>query len=305
MTAASTNRYANILRDHKILYVPSCLVVEMMTRLYSQVSTVNLSGSVHNMVPDLLVMLRRLTFNIRATAVAYKADRIKFFVGDWKRDKLRARKLLFNIMSRLGYISELLTPVEKKVLYKAIEEMTAEWTALDGILENRSIVNGGTGEGAICDYNCFRCESPDNWRGTMAKVILNLDQEEFPEYRQPGTYLLLLCYQRIKTVLTKVIGEMERKDGRGRNFASDKILCVSDEEFPISCPACSLMADQLRVGESTAIGKNYNSHGAPQRQAPAAQSRRISLRKVAEARKAGIHRRYLMPPSLADIQGRR
>lgn len=303
MTAASS-RYAGILRDHRILYVPSCLIVEMMAKLFTQVSTISLSGDAYNIVPDLTTLLRRLTFNVKATAVAYREGRIRFFVGDWKRDKIRARKLLFNIMSRLGYISELLAPVEKRALFRAIEEMTAEWAALDSIMENRCPVNCGTGEGATCSCDYFRCESPENWRNDMARIILRLDAGEFSEYRQPGAYLLLLCYGRIKNVLVKMIGEVERKDGADRKFASDKILHVSDEEFPLSCPACTQISKELPDNNSTVIRKNYNP---TQRPAPAAQTRRISLRKVSDTRTASLqqNRRYLMPPSLADIQGRR
>lgn len=305
--AAIRSGYANILNENRIQYMPSCLIVEMMTKLYSQVSTINISGNVHNVVPDLLILLRRLTFNLKTTADAYQESRIKFFIGDWKQDKLRARKLFFNLMSRLGYMSELLGAVEKKLLFKAIEEMTAEWTSLDQIMENKCRERRCAADCDTCRY--FRSDSPNGWHGIMAKNILDLDSRA--DYGSV-THLLLVCYDRVRRSLLQAIEEVERKTGATGKFAPEKILSVSNEEVPISCPTCSVMTDTIRKGNTEIIRRNYDpsyaSDRAQTKPAPARTSARISLRKVSETKTLALrqNRRYLMPPSLADIShGRR
>lgn len=305
--AAIRSGYANILNENRIQYMPSCLVVEMMTKLYSQVSTINISGNLHNVVPDLLILLRRLTFNLKTTAAAYQESRIKFFIGDWKQDKLRARKLFFNLMSRLGYMSELLGAVEKKLLFKAIEEMTAEWASLDQIMEGKCRERRCAVDCDTCRY--FRSDSPNGWHGIMAKTILDLDSKA--DYGSV-THLLLVCYERVRKSLLWAIEEVERKTGATRKFTPEKILSVSNEELPISCPTCAVMTDTIRKGTTEIIRRNYDAGYTSEkgRLGPTRMrtGERISLRKVSEAQAQALrqNRRYLMPPSLADIsQGRR
>lgn len=288
--------YANILNENRILYMPSCLVVEMMTKLYSQVSMINLSVNVHHVVPDLVVMLERLSFNLKTTARAYEESRIKFFMGDWKEDKLRARKLFFNLMSRLGYMSELLGEVDRKLLYNAIEEMSREWMALDEIMEDKCR------QKTECALSCdtcryFRSES-NTWQNVMAKIIMSIDQKA--DYSEPGTYLILVCYNRIRKGFLNAIEEIEKKTGASTRFSQDRILAVSNEDIPISCPKCALMTDSLRRGDSTLIHREY---------APAAPSqgttRRIRQRPSHDMAVSSLRRRHVMPPSLAAISGRR
>lgn len=289
------NNYANILNQKRILYVPSCLIVEMMTRLYSQVSTVNLTGTMHHVVPDLLVLLRRLGANLRTTAKAYQEKRIRFFIGDWRDDKLRARKLFFNVMSRLGYISELLAPIERKIIYQAVEKLTEEWLRLDEIMESRAAERKTcTGSCDTCRY--FRSEHPGNWRQIMANIILALDAEN---EREDDTYLILLCYKRVKMHLVKAIEESERRNSVVEKFNPDRILVVSNEDLSITCPTCTLMTDSLRKGTSEVIHRNY-------RGSVSADKSRISLKKSSEEKMAQLNkpqttRRYVMPPSLASI----
>lgn len=281
--------YAKILNDNKILYVPSCLIVEMMARLYTRVSAINISGNVHDVVPDLLILLRRLTFNLKTTADAYQEARIRFFIGDWKQDKLRARKLFFSLMSRLGYMSETLGTVEKKLLYASIEEMTRQWVDLDEIMEDKCRRRRCSVDCDTCRY--FRDENPTDWRTAMAKTILDLDARE---NCQPGTYLILLCYGRIKDALVKGIEELRGRTGASEKFSPDRILCASQDEVPIACPTCATAADAQRPGLTGVVRKSRPRSTVAER---------ISLRRVASNTSACLrqNRRYLMPPSLADI----
>lgn len=292
MTVMQSN-YAKILQDNKILYLPSCVVVEMMTKLFSQVSQINLSGNLHDMVPDLLVLLRRMSHDLHITAEAYNQSRIKFFIGDWKDDKLRARKLFFNLMSRLGYISELLGAVEKALLYRAIEEMSREWSELDRIMEQKAGEKATrTGvKGETCRY--FKSENPDSWRQVMAQAIMELDEDAGPQ--EDDTYLLLLCYRRVKVALLRVIETMEVRKGVKTRFSPDKILVVHTEDFPISCPNCALMAGELQQNQN--VGPACEGYGDCGRK-PTVVGRRVTTRNTA------LRGRYPMPPTLAGISPR-
>lgn len=286
------NNYANILKNHKILCMPSCLVVEMMTKLYSQVSTINLSGNLPNVTPDLLILLRRLTFNLKTTTDAHRQSRIRFFIGDWADDKLRARKLFFNIMSRLGFISELLGAVEKGLLFRAIEEMTGEWSELDVIMEKTC--GKEVGDGRLPQCGNYRSGNPSNWQHSMADAVLSLDFEK--ELEDPEMSLMLVCYNRIKQSLLQEAAAIEKKNGSNRRIDPDRVLCASDEDIAISCPKCTLMTESLRKGTTEVIHKRY----APLK------ARRISLRKSSEATSNALRQnRFVMPPSLAGISGRR
>lgn len=288
MTAIS-NRYVSVLNDHKILYMPSCLIVEMLTKLYSQISSINVSGEPHHVAPDLVVLLQRMTENIDATAEAYRENRIRFFIGDWKEDKLKARRLFFNIMSRLGYIAELLGEHERLVLYNAIEDMTESWGELDRIMEDRSDVKCGRKSCDTCNYfrSYFRCNHPDNWKQVMANIILSLDEEAV--YDEPGTYLILLCYRRLKLALMSAIENIERKMRKQRKFPEGKILYISNEEVNISCPKCNVMTESLKIGDTNAARQEYEK----------ARSQRISLKRNHSAE--SLRGRYPMPPSLASM----
>lgn len=280
------SEYAGILKSFKILYMPSCLIIEMMTKLYSQVSMINISGNIHSVIPDLLILLRRLNRNLHCTAEAYQESRIKFFIGDWKNDKLRARKLFFNLMSRLGYLSELVGTVERHLMFKAIEDMGRRWGALDRIMEEKCREESFKSSCDICRY--FRSDSQNSWQQTMAKILISLDRGA--EYDDPETYLILLCYKRIKTQLLREIAAIENKQGVGGTFSPDRILCISEEDLPITCPNCMLMTESSR--NTTALPSQYRDQKT---------TRRFTLKRGAEERANEIRNRYLMPTSLASI----
>ena len=297
------NDYANTLTEKRILYMPSCIIVEMLTKLYGQVATINLSGNLHNVTPDLLILLRRMQHNLRVTAEAYEQSRIRFFLGDWRDDKLRARKLFFNIMSRLGYVSELLEHVERNMLFAAIEGMTAEWTALDRIMDAKAEGDGGGGACAACRY--FRDCNTETWKQTMADIVLGLDGEA--DYGE-ADHLILLCYGRVKQFLLSAIKDIERRNGTPGKFNPDRIAVVSKENVRMSCPKCSAMTASIRKDGTQVIEDHYpysayagdaaGKHGAssPPRRRP----RRLVQKNASEA-DAAHFKRHIMPPSLASL----
>ena len=284
----TSNDYVTILNTKRILHMPSCLIVEMMTRLYSQVSRISLVDDPHFAVPDLTVMLHRLTQNLKTTSAALLMGRIKFFIGDWRDDKLRARKLFFNLMSRLGYIAQLLGHGERDRLYRAVEDISSAWAELDTIMEKKSAEKHGHCHIDTCIF--FRSEHPAIWQQSMANSILLLHADA--DYSEPETYLILLCYKRIRTALLRTIDVIERKHCVAKKFSPERILCVSNEDFPISCPTCSLMTESLREGTNEVVHKGCDRAGEKKK------SRGRGIRPVV------LGGRYPMPPSLAGLSRR-
>ncbi len=250
--------YDRLLAENNILYMPSCLIVEMMTKLYSEMTLINLSGKLHNLVPDLIVLLKRLSRDLRVTAEAYRDARIRFFIGNWQEDKVRARKLFFNLMSRLGYMSRMIDNVDKRLIFHAIDELTNAWTDLDHLLEDQLATQ--TSPPLSSDARDFRQSSPDHWCEAMAEIILELDAT-IPN-QEANTYLILLCYPHVKTSVLHAIDNLQRKRPLHHRFAPERILCVSNEELPMTCPTCALMTDCLRHYGCDIIPQTYtpNTH---------------------------------------------
>ncbi|MCC8189380.1 MAG: hypothetical protein LIP77_01920, partial [Planctomycetes bacterium] len=238
------NNFAAIMKRCTVLYMPSCLIVEMMTRLYSQISMVDPASNLTNIMPDLLVLLRRLNYNLRCTVEAYRESRIKYILGDWVDDKVRSRRIFFNLMSKLGYMSELVSPVQKRFLLQAIEETGRAWSDLDKTMEQRCQESKCQRQCGQCRY--FRNEHPGTWQQIMANILASLDKSG----GDPDTYFLVLCYKRIKQQLLHEIDAIEP------NFPAERILCVSEEDLPVTCPKCVLIRDNLL--DSDVIGLSDN-----------------------------------------------
>ncbi len=264
------------------MYLPSCVVVEMMARLFSQVSQINLSGNIHNLMPDLLVLLRRMSTNLHATAESYRADRIGFLVGSWKEDKLRARKLFFDLMSRLGYISELLGAVEKALLYRAIEEMSKEWAELDRLMEanlrTRLTASSPPSESA----KQLRPDSLDEWREMLVASAADLRTRAAEE---PDLCLVLLCSETARKALIDVVSAASP----GNDTIPDIIIAIHHQDAPVSCPRCALLTESLRNTDAP----EYRRSGS-------------TSRKVRDSRRGVtiIRGRQPMPPSLAGMSSR-
>ncbi len=233
--------YAGLLTEKRVLYIPSCVIVEMMTSLYSEIFSITLAGDLHNVVPNLLARMRRLQRNLKATAEAYGQggeEGAKLFPGDWHEDKLRARRVFFNIMSHLGYITRMVRHADRELLYEAVEGLTADWIALDRVMDEKSKKrNCGC---SFCKY--FRNSTSETWKQAMANVILTLDEDA--DYS--GTeHLILICFERTRRLLLGAIDVIERRQGTPGRFKPNRILAVSEEDVVFSCPTCLELTDSL------------------------------------------------------------
>jgi hypothetical protein len=229
----SRNEYANTLTKKRILYVPSCLIVEMLAQLHNSIAAVDPSGNPRAATPELLLLLRRMRQNLRVTADAYEEERIGFFIGDWRDDKQRARKLFFNTMSGLGHVSERLERAERNMLIAAIEGVTAEWSALDRL---RCAETGGRRcqAGDVCGSFCD-CGA-GVWRRAMADSLVAI--HDTTDYGSVDC-LIILCHGRAKRRLVNAVQHAIRDSGSTETIDPDRIAAVSEARMPPTCRKCS------------------------------------------------------------------
>jgi hypothetical protein len=190
----------------------------------------------NSIVPELLELLDRMRVNLRVTAEAYSRPNINFFGGDWKEDKLRARRIFFNIMSHLDYLSGMVGYEERGELYKAAEAMTAEWIALDTAMDEKAKEKKGH---TVCKY--FRNRHPVSWKQSMADTILTLDEDA--KYAGEDDFLVLLCFEKIKLLLLSAIEKSRWRKKIPGKFNADRILVISQEDVPFNCTTCLEMTD--------------------------------------------------------------
>jgi hypothetical protein len=255
MTAIPDNGYVFMLNSNKVVYLPTCLLFHMITKCFSEMSVVNMAGSVATMVSDVQGLIGRLTDSFTATARASEENRILHFPGDWKNDRVRMRNTLNNVVARIGYMGELVGQTERKKLYGMVERLSGAWTSLIRILDGKNTREMQEATRLPC-VSYFRSENPDTWKQTMAQMLLSLDAEVSKQ--SPGRRLILLCHRRVRLALLKEIESIERKQYAQMLFSPDKILCVYNDDLPVTCPTCTKMTETTsKKSTRLAVRKNY------------------------------------------------
>lgn len=244
MTAINSY-YIALLKEKRIVYMPTCLVIERMARLYGFVAKVQSQVDLARQLKNILFLLRYFAHELRCTSEAYEESRIKFFVGDWKEDRLRSKKLFANLQARIAYFGDYTGSESKRELLEVSQRLGGEWERLNRILDGRCDLDaGGSGGGVGCgNTRYFRSTNSGCWQSIMARSVMSLGGLE--ECAGPGCYLMLLCYARIKAQIIREVEALQRKYNVTGKFPAEKILCVSDDDVSVSCPTCMTMVDSI------------------------------------------------------------
>ncbi len=273
--SASNSYYSALLKKKKIVYMPTCLVIERMTRLYSRISKIQSQMDLASQLKDVMTMLAYFRHDLKCTSAAYAESRIKFFVGDWKQDRLRAKKLFANLQARIAYFGDCVDQKAKARLLDLNEKLGEEWARLGDTLDSRCGSTLVQDSSNTCRY--FRSTTPNSWQQVMARTLISLGGME--DCSGGDSYLLLLCYTRIKTQLLREIEQVEKKYNLDNKFPAGKILCVSDSDTNINCPRCMTMVE--------CVGREC--HYDPHRRAPDGLARRLGCRSRHPARDQHAH----------------
>ncbi len=272
----SHDEYASALANNRILFLPACIVVSRMLRLYAGLASLPpVREGVRAAFPGLMDLLGEMTRDLALTSAFHRRPNTGFFPGDWQSDKKCARDLFSRTAARLGQMHGLLDPEEQGALSGAIDSLTGEWAGLDGVLEEKARSYRG-----VCRY--FHNANSGTWSRTMANVLLALDEDA--DYGEDG-FLILLCNAAMRRHLLAAIREIGGHSIFANRFRSARILSVAAEETETTCPRC--LGDMSRID-----GIPVNIHGAHCRLSPERKAR-ISLKKASES-----------PASTADFQRR-
>lgn len=249
------SNYATLISTKKILYVPICVIIERMATLDSQLFWANKSERLTEDVQQtMLFMLNRFLTELHHTSDAYENGRVGLFMGDWKEDRLRADKIFTNLLNNLRKVGVARTVRGNRAEFgNFAKTLPDEWDRLYSILEKKCRLEYSKNAGDTSNY--FHSSSPTNWQRTMASIILSLDNRV--TYADPDTYLILLCYSRIKAQFLRQIETMQVKYGDQEKFNKDKILCVSDVDVCLSCPTCMRFTAEIG-GRSYLTEKNQD-----------------------------------------------
>lgn len=235
--------FSGILKNNTILFMPSCILVEMVTEVYARVAALAPSRMAENAFPEILDLLGRLTGNFKSAAESIENANLRFFGGDWRDDCLRVRILYLNLTSRLWILSDALASAERDLFRQTIDAMHLEWVALVGALERREHENRHCrADAGHCRH--FRSVHPAYWQQIMARTILSLDAQAAE--RGPGTFLMLLCFSRIRSQIVNEIARIKKQASSSTPFRVEDILCLSTEYMPITCPKCMMTTEKFR-----------------------------------------------------------
>lgn len=256
------SNYARLISEKKILFVPSCLVIEMMAAFHSGLVRLPRTGRLtESDLFEILTMLSRLANDLRCTRTAYESGRVNMFVGDWKQDRLKAEKVFAILMESLCWVYNRSFQPFRDRIRENLVELKERWEKLYALLDAKS---ADCAKDKSCAIRYFHCSDSASWQKTMAQIILSVDDESV--YESADAYLLLLCYTRLKTLLVRQIEDLQKRANTKKRFSEDKILCVSEGGGRMTCPMCMLFTDEMvKTKKSTALGlnsKNTTHYGA-------------------------------------------
>lgn len=234
------SNFSAILKNNSIIFMPSCILVEMVTEVYARVAALTPARMAEGEFADIIGLLERLAGNFSAAAEAVEKANLQFFAGDWRDDCLRVRTLYLNLTSRLWFLGGGLNAAERDMFRQNMDAMHTEWVALVNTLEWRDRENPSGDE--RCRH--FRSVHPSRWQQIMARIILSLDARATE--RRPGTFLMLLCFQRIRSQIMGEIDKLQKEATTHSEFRAEDILCLSSEYLPITCPKCRMTTETFR-----------------------------------------------------------
>ena len=226
---------AMLLDNERVLYLPTCVVLEGMTTTYGQLSRLPVSGRLSDEALAYAASnLERYLKGLKSATRAYSADRVKMFPGDWRTDRIKAGDIFGRMMEKAQKVYHRSFNPYRQEIGETIWELRKEWEAFFTLLDQKIGYSSDTRTDTSCRY--FRSNEITTWQQTMANIILHL--HESAEYEDSDVYLMLLCNNRVKSHLVRQIEIIQQKAGIGERFDEDRLACISEMECRKTCPSC-------------------------------------------------------------------
>lgn len=249
MTSHSSD-YARLIMTRKIHYVPTCLILEILSSIYGYTVRIPINRRTLEGERSRVIEVLEIFYNdLVCTLDAYDNGRMRFFSGDWKTNRLKAQRVFALFLGRLNRLHYFFWGTYQIQLKEFIRRLEKTWTALYALLDERcaALYNDGSNE----KTRYFHSSDIESWQKTMANIIADLHANT---ESADDEYLLLICCAKVKTRLLNQIEQMREKRGEASTFNSDCILCVSHGEAGAACPLCLRFSDEML----------YPSKAAPQ-----------------------------------------
>lgn len=234
-----TSNYAALLAGQKIKFVPTCLIMEIMATTHSHLSRLPLHGNLNEeMLSFTIFVLQRFLNDVKSTYSAYGFGKVDMFIGDWRNDRSKAGGIFAHLMIKADKTYNRSYRPYRAELAEVIKQIRGEWELLFNLLDEKTMVDR---QNTSCRY--FHSCDPLAWHKTMANIVLSLSEES--RHLPSDTYLLLLCNTRIKRHLIRQVREIEKKNQIKEKFNEDTVICVSDHDIRVTCPACLQFSEAI------------------------------------------------------------
>ncbi len=251
------SNYANLLKTRRILYVPICVFLEKLTTLYGYLARLaNEDRRKKERMSELPDLLMRFLSDLISTSQAYDSGRVNFFAGDWRSVRDRADKVMYNLLIILRRFSAQDSGPANCHISDIAAALASEWEILHETIDGKPGFGNTLADNAKIRYFCSA--RAGTWQNTSATIIQALDEQA--HYDSPDTYLILLCYNRVKTRFVRQIELLEHKNKERSVFNPDRIVCAYEANVNRSCPTCMVFCGEMHKAPQQRTRKDTQLH---------------------------------------------
>lgn len=248
------SNYSTLISRKKILHIPTCILLESMATAHGHLAQL-LDGKkiTEDMLEFTAQILQRVFVDIKSTRKALSSGDVNTFPGDWRGDRYKAAGIFSQLVMKANAIQQNSFSPYRQELEEILWGLKNIWEKLFMMLDGK-YGQGTTPHASQTNY--FHGQDGNNWLTNMARTIMILNTAT--TYESEDTYLILLCFERIKTQVVDKIRELENKNFIRSKFDQDRIICVSDHKIALACPKCmKFTEDIIRHRQSIPRRKTY------------------------------------------------
>ncbi len=247
------SNYSTLISRKKILHIPTCILIESMATAHGHLAQL-LDGKkiTEDMLEFTAQTLQRVLVDIKSTRKALSSGDVNTFPGDWRADRYKAAGIFSHLIMKANTIQKNSFSPYRQELEEILWGLKDVWEKLFMMLDGK--YGHGFTHTNQADY--FHGQIANNWLTNMAKTVMSLNNAAI--YDSEDTYLILLCFERIKTQVVDKIRELENKNFIRSKFDRDRIICVSDHKIALAYPKCmKFTEDIIRHRQSIPRRKTY------------------------------------------------
>ncbi len=245
------SNYARLVEKEQILYVPTCLIIEIMASAHQFLARVLLNNRLSiDSTGFVIGIIKSVLSDLRCTCEAYQYGKVRMFLGDWYNDRVKAEQVFNHMILNAERLHQEAAAPHKDSLGETIWKMKNEWIRLCRILDSKMAARSGARQSEPRYFHCF---DPSHWETTMAMILLQL--HETAAYEGPNARLLLLCYSGIKNSLVNRLKEIQSRSYYSLRFDPERIAVISPEQGCGSCPQC--LAYNRGMSRQTSVTRLY------------------------------------------------